>query len=142
MLTAFLLLCVGLLQSQAQYNKQDLIGTWKLSLEHVIEGLPTDKKAAYDKMSDQEKRQMILYLQQMLGNIRIEFEAQGKTKVNLAGNNEKSGTWKLTGDQLKVTTNEGKVRIMKILSLSRQLFRFESQDAQGKKIYMTMVPVK
>jgi len=126
--------------SQAQYNKKNLIGKWKISLEHIIESLPAAQKSAYDKLPDKEKQATILMLQQMLGNLRWEFKQDGTTKVNLGGGKEQSGTWNMNGKTITLKT-EGQDKTMTILKLNATQFRFSSIDNTGKKIIMTLVPI-
>ncbi|OJJ16368.1 hypothetical protein BKI52_34325 [marine bacterium AO1-C] len=126
--------------SQAQYNRKDLIGKWKISLEHVIESLPAAQKEAYDKLSDKEKQSTILMLQQMVGNLRWEFMQDGNTKVSLGDGKEQNGTWKMNGNIITLNT-DGQNKTMTILKLNSTLFRFSSVDDTGNKIIMTLEPV-
>ncbi|HAS45356.1 MAG TPA: hypothetical protein DCS93_33035 [Microscillaceae bacterium] len=139
-LTTLALLFIIQISSQAQYNKKDLIGKWKISLEHIIESLPAAQKAEYDKLPDKDKQATILMLQQMLGNLRWEFKEDGSTKVNLGDGKEQSGTWKMNGKEITLKA-DGQDKKMTILKLSPTQFRFSSIDDTGKKIIMTLVPL-
>ena len=124
---------------QAQYNKKDLAGEWKISLEHVIESLPTAQKAEYDKLPENEKKATILMLQQMLGNLRWEFKQDGSTKLNLGNGKTQSGTWTMAGKVLTLHM-DGQKKKMTILELTATQFRFSSLDNNGKQVITTLVP--
>ena len=141
LLSAFLFTLLIQTSAQAQYNKKDLIGKWKISLEHVVESLPKAQRDEYNKMTDDQKKYTILMLQQMMGEIRWEFKKDGTTKVNLGKGKTQSGKWKMNGDKITLIA-EDKNTEMKILKLESKLFRFSSVDNNGKKILLTLVPVE
>lgn len=138
-LICLLTLCLAVMAAtttQAQITKANLIGPWHLSMEHMLQNTPADKKA---KMTAKQEMMAIVF-----GNISVEFMKDGSTKIGgmmaaMASKNKKNtelkGSWKLKGDRLVTIDDKGKEKSEKIIKLTPNLLVLESNKKPGEKVY-------
>ncbi|WP_299457181.1 lipocalin family protein [uncultured Microscilla sp.] len=122
--------------TQAQINKDDLIGAWHLSMEYMLKNTPAEKKKS---MTAKQEMMAIVF-----GNVSVEFLKDGSTKIGgmmaaMAAKDKKGdaikGSWKIEGDRLITTNDKGKEKSEKILKLTPDLLVLESKKKPGEKVY-------